>query len=140
METTLPHGLGHLLAPACGLAPSIVGMVLYGSAARGTATSASDIDILVVLSSDTPIRRALYRMVDGIAGIDPKVAVALAHLPSRESLPGGLWLEIARDGKILFDRDGVVSATISRLKDHISSGRSVRMESHGQGYWVHHAK
>lgn len=140
METPLPHGLDLLLDPSCKLAPSIVGMVLYGSVARGTMTPNSDIDVLVVLSADTPLRRGLYNLVDEITGIDPKVSVALVHLPASNMPPGGLWLEVARDGRILHDPSGSVREAMARLRDHISAGRSVRMTTHGQGFWVHHAE
>ena len=29
---------------------------------------------------------------------------------------------------------------IARLREHISAGRSVRLTTHGQGFWVHHAE
>jgi hypothetical protein len=140
METPLPHGLDLLLDPSCKLAPWIVGMVLYGSVARGTMTPNSDIDVLVVLSADTPLRRSLYNLVDEITGIDPKVSVALVHLPVSSGPPGGLWLEVARDGRILHDPSGSVREAMARLQEHISAGRSVRMTTHGQGFWVHHAE
>ena len=38
----------------------LLGVVVYGSWARGEATSASDIDVLVVLAPRVPITRALY--------------------------------------------------------------------------------
>jgi predicted nucleotidyltransferase len=140
MEALLSHGLDLLLDSSCKLSPSIVGMVLYGSAARGTTTPNSDIDVLVVLSADTPLRRGLYNLVDQIKGIDPKVSVALVHLPASDSTPGGIWLEVASHGRILHDPSGSVREAIARLREHISAGRSVRLTTHGQGFWVHHAE
>ena len=60
---SLPFGLNLVVATSHPLASAIVGMVLYGSWARGEATEASDIDILVVMESTFPIRRELYTVI-----------------------------------------------------------------------------
>ena len=66
---------------------SLAGVVAFGSWARGELTDASDIDMLIVVDPDTPVRRAL----DGAEFV---VATASAALAERGGRSGG---EPARD-------------------------------------------
>lgn len=131
----LPYGLERLLSAECSLAPDIIALILYGSHARGEATSASDVDILAVLHRDKKIVRSLYAELDELTV--PPVSIMLAHLPAPAEAFGSLWLEVAQDGKVLFDREQQVTVELSRIRREIAAGRYVRRESHGQGYWVH---
>ena len=87
----------------------LVGVLLYGSWMRGEATDRSDVDALVVLEEGVDLTRALYRSWD---------AQALA------------WA-----GRVLFEREGRVSAQLTRVRRDIVDGRLVRRMVHGQGYW-----
>lgn len=71
----LPHGLNNVLLPSCSLHSDILGMVLYGSQARGDATEISDIDVLVVLDNAKKINRTLYSELDCLEGLDPVYAL-----------------------------------------------------------------
>jgi predicted nucleotidyltransferase len=44
----------------------LVGVVAYGSFARGELAAGSDVDLLVVLAGRVPITRALYRAWEGV--------------------------------------------------------------------------
>lgn len=134
---SLPFGLNHVAASSQPLASAIVGMILYGSWARGEATEASDIDVLMVMEPTVPIRRALYTAVDAIQGIDPRISLFLAHLPAEDVQPGDLWLDISLDGVILADTHGRIANTMDRIRQWIASGKVIRHDIHGQGYWVH---
>ncbi len=133
----LPFGLNLVVATSHPLASAIVGMVLYGSWARGEATEASDIDILVVMESTFPIRRELYTVIDSIEGLDPRISISIAHLPKEEKHPNGLWLEICRDGVILTDTHAQIAEAMDKIRQLVGSGKIIRHETHGQGYWVH---
>lgn len=133
----LPFGLETLIAPGAPLAADILGLVLYGSQARGESRADSDIDILVVLDHSRPITRSLYAELDATAGLDHRASPMLSHLPAHLARPSGLWLEVSLDGSVLFDRKGTVQRALAAIRRTIASGRAVRRESHGQGYWVH---
>jgi hypothetical protein len=133
----LPYGLGGILAPQSELSTDILGLVLYGSEARGEATSASDVDILVVVAAERPITRSLYSQVDATPGLDRRVSLMLSHLPGSAARPGSLWLEVSQDGIVLFDRDRSVTRMCAAIRRQIAAGRMSRRESHGQGYWVY---
>ena len=114
-------------------------VVLFGSVARGQAATDSDTDLLVVFDGDVRVDRALYRHVDAIveAAASPNPpSVQLVSLPPRAEDVGGLWLEAALDGRVLWERGTQVSAFLRRLRDRIASGTMRRRTAHGHPYWV----
>jgi len=111
-----------------------VGLLLFGSRARGDAHAGSDTDLLLVLRDTVRIERELYRTWDKL--LPERVSLHLAHLPASPYEPGSLWLECALDGRIIADPTGRIGETIAELKDLITSGAFVRRTTHGQGYWV----
>lgn len=75
-----------------------IGVVLYGSQARGDATATSDVDLLVVAGHHSPTRAV---------GI---VNVATYDMEQFESARGTLFgMHVARDGIVLHDAGGVQS-------------------------------
>lgn len=85
------------LAPALASANGMRLAVLFGSRARGTARPGSDLDIAVLLDDEedlatlgVALERAVGRRVD---------------LVSLRSAPPLLRFEIARDGRLLFERE-----------------------------------
>jgi hypothetical protein len=117
---------------------SLLGVVLYGSWARGETTDASDVDALVVLDEGIPITRALYRRWDETPctwsnrTVDPH----FVHLPTTAAQTGGLWGEVAIDGIVLFERGLRISRYLGHVRREILSGRLVRRIAHGQPYWA----
>ncbi len=134
---TLPLGLDTLRSVDCSFHNAILGILLYGSHARGDATSRSDIDILVVLDSSVLIQRVLYAEIDSYSGMDQRYSVMLSHLPEPEKRPSTLWLEVAQECVILSDQDHKIAKAITFLQGLIHEGKVLRKESHGQGYWVY---
>jgi predicted nucleotidyltransferase len=116
----------------------LVGVVVYGSWARGEATASSDVDVLVVLDRETSPSRALYRSWDE----EPPtwdgrpVEPHFVRLPDPEERVSGLWAEVATDGVVLLEQDLLVSAHLARVRREIVSGKIVRRFSHGQPYWA----
>jgi predicted nucleotidyltransferase len=116
----------------------LLGVVLFGSQARGDVHDASDADLLIVLESSSPITRELYRRWDearvtwGGRSVEPH----FVHLPDEERTVAGLWAEVALDGIVLHARSATLPVRLARVRRDIASGRIVRRTIHGQPYWV----
>ena len=77
-------------------------IILYGSYARGEASSASDIDVMVVLSGEVVPGREIDRMIDVITDLNLKYDALLAVVPISEkefsSRNSPLLLNVRREG------------------------------------------
>jgi predicted nucleotidyltransferase len=127
------------VARACQLfGERLLGVVAYGSWARGEAGADSDVDLLVVLDGGVSLTRALYREWDAapLRWQDRPVEAHFAHLPPPHETKPGLWAEVALDGVVLFERDLAVSARLAAIRRDIAAGRIVRRVAHGQPYWA----
>ncbi|MBY0384858.1 toxin-antitoxin system HicB family antitoxin [bacterium] len=127
-------------------AHDLMGVVLFGSVVRGDHHASSDVDILIVLKPSKSIDRHLYRLWDEkIANSVPqKLEPQFVNLPPSAAIASSLWLEVAMEGKILYDKDGSVAKHLSSLREQIATGSYQRKISHGHPYWVNmrggHAK
>jgi hypothetical protein len=121
------------------LGDALLGVVVYGSFARGELSTGSDVDLLVVLAERVPITRALYREWE--AGVPPwdgrDVDLHFVHLPDPAAAVSGSWAEAAVCGIVLHDRDLVVSRRLIAIRGRIASGELVRRMAQGQPYWIH---
>jgi len=116
----------------------LVGVVVFGSWARGELAERSDVDLLVVLESSVPLARDLYRAWDRdpLRWEDRPVEPHFAHLPESGGAVGGLWAEVALDGIVLFEKGFRVSSRLAQVRRDIVSGRMVRRMVHGHPYWT----
>ncbi len=124
----------------------LLGVVIYGSWARGEATERSDVDVLIVVDPGRPIVRDLYRLWDEepVLWSDPgagreqprRVEPHFVHLPPIGEVPSGTWAEVALDGVVILDPALVVSRRLVDLRRSIFDGDLVRHEVHGQPYWA----
>ena len=126
-------------------ARELVGVALFGSAARGDATEASDVDLLVVFEPGTRIERSLYDRWDEIVAAggrpdDRRVAPQFVALPASPADAGGIWLEVSREGIVLADRERRLSRFLIALRDLIADGAFSRKTAHGHPYWVREEK
>jgi HEPN domain-containing protein/predicted nucleotidyltransferase len=117
------------------------GIVLFGSRARGQATVSSDTDLLLCLAPRTPLTRSLYSEWDRLAKTHPEalpvdLSPHFARLPGSPEEAGYLWLEIAGDGIVLWERNGSVSRFLESARRYVASGRAVRGQSGGVSCWV----
>jgi predicted nucleotidyltransferase len=112
-----------------------VGIVLFGSVARGEATEKSDIDLLIVLPPSVPITRELYARWEQLK-VSDKYAPQFVQLPKEDHSIGSIWLETSLDGEILYDRDQFLKKTLINIRSQIAQGHYLRKISHGHGYWV----
>jgi hypothetical protein len=117
---------------------SLLGVVAFGSWARGEAGARSDVDLLVVVERRVEIGRRLYQRWDEapVSWNGRRVEPHFVHLPERGAHLSGLWAEVATDGVVLFDRGLVVSRLLVAYRHEIMAGRLVRRTVHGQTYWV----
>jgi len=114
----------------------LVGVVAFGSWARGEAGPASDVDVLVVLEAAQPLTRGLYRAWDEspLYWREHPVEPHLVHLPEPGAV-GTVWAEAAIDGVVLFERGLRISQQLAVVRRDIAAGRLVRRTVHGQPYW-----
>ncbi len=115
----------------------LVGVVAFGSWARGEAGPQSDLDVLVVLDAGRPLIRSLYQAWDeeALAWETHAVQTHLVHLPEAGAA-GTVWAEAAIDGIVLFERDLSISRRLTVVRRDIADGRLVRRTVHGQPYWA----
>jgi predicted nucleotidyltransferase len=117
------------------LGDSLQGVVLFGSVARAAARRDSDIDLLIVLSSDSEVTRRLYGDWDTRF---PEEALSphFVRLPDRAATAGTVWLEASVDGILWYDREGGVSRCLAAIRRMIAKGQISRREAYGLPYWV----
>jgi predicted nucleotidyltransferase len=127
---------GHLLQALTDmLGESLLGVLLFGSVAREEYHDGSDIDLLVVVTSELPLTRRLYaRWDERFAG--NLHSPHFVHLPASIEEAGSIWFEAAVDGIVLHDSDGRVSRFLSQIRRAIAAGRLVRRFAYGYPYWI----
>lgn len=106
-----------LQALSSGLGDRLVAVALFGSRARGGGGEESDWDLLVVAEGlpESPLERQV-----SLKGLLPPGCEAVSLLPRTpeefEDHVPSLYLDIALDGKILYDPQGYLSERLSRLR------------------------
>lgn len=132
---------GVVLAIRSRAGSDLVGVVVYGSFARGELATGSDVDLLVVLDAGMPITRSLYREWEGAvpAWNGRETDLHFVHLPAPADRVSGSWAEAAVCGIVLYDKDLAVSRRLIGIRERIAAGGLVRRMSQGQPYWIHEA-
>ncbi|MFM8414510.1 MAG: nucleotidyltransferase domain-containing protein [Planctomycetota bacterium] len=132
---------GVVLAIRCRLGSDLVGVVVYGSFARGELATGSDVDLLVVLTEGVPITRSLYRDWEGVLPDwnGREIDLHFVHLPRAADRVSASWAEAAVCGIVLYDRALEVSRRLIGIRERIAAGGLVRRMSQGQPYWIHEA-
>lgn len=120
----------------------LVGLILFGSVARGEAGEHSDIDLLLVMRPETRITRSFYsrweafcRELGGMHELD-RISPHFAKLPRSAAEAGGLWYEAALEGIVLWERDRRVSGLFRTVREAVAHGRIRRRLLHGSPYWI----
>lgn len=114
---------------------ALLGIVLFGSRARGEGATHSDYDYLVVVDQSVTIDRKLYRLVDNVFD-DPLVSCHVVKLPMNMDNVGSLWLEVAIDGIVEYDSNLRVQSFLRSIRKQVALGRWLRKVAHGHPYWV----
>lgn len=115
----------------------LLGVLVLGSWARGTAAASSDIDVLVVIDGSAPLTRDLYRAWDRepLAFEGRAIDAHMAHLSEPGAPPTAVWCEAAIDAIVWYDRDGAIVRRLGEVRRAIAEGAVVRAFAHGQPYW-----
>lgn len=116
----------------------LCGIVLFGSYATGDASSESDVDLMIIMERDVPIERGLYRWWDENIVWEERAALSPHFVGMIDDADGagGLWLEVATSGKIIYQRDSVLNDLFYSVEKLISDGRVRKYISNGHSYWV----
>jgi predicted nucleotidyltransferase len=116
----------------------LVGLVAFGSWARGDLTDESDVDLLVVVEQSVAIVRPLYRPWDEhrLSWDGRPVEVHIVHLPEPGETPRGFWAEAALEGIVLFERGLTLSRRLVEIRRRVAAGEISRRHAHGRAYWV----
>ncbi len=118
------------------LGANLVSIVLFGSRARGDSKKQSDWDLLVI-ANELP-KRYLERHLFLRTLLAPELAsisfVAKTQREFESYLPS-LYLDIALDGKILYDPDGYAFSRIKYLRNLIVKSGLVREHSTAGDTW-----
>lgn len=122
-----------VIIPAFG--KKLIGVLLFGSAARGEMKRDSDIDILIVLK-DAHFDRDIYDRIKTISINDHTVSPLVVQLPTNEEALRSVWLEASIDGVMLFDTDFTLSRLLSHIRLQIISGVVKRRLAYGVPYWL----
>jgi hypothetical protein len=117
------------------LGDSLMGIVVFGSVARGAARRESDVDLLIVLDVNQEVTRRLYSLWDDCFQGDA-LSPHFVRLPARAEDAGTVWLEATVDGVILHDRDGKVSRFLADIRRTTAEGHLSRRSAYGMPYWV----
>lgn len=118
---------------------SLLGVVVFGSWARGESSWDSDVDTLLIADNHLPITRGLYRQWDDEPALEwdgHVIEPHFVHLLADDETPSGLWAEVAIDGLILFERKLLVSRALAGVKRQILEKRTSHRVVDGNSYWV----
>ncbi len=119
------------------LGDRLVAVVLFGSRARGDARPDSDWDLLVIgeeLPEGYWDRHRLIR--EALLGQHSAGVSVVAKTPKEfESNLAPLYLDIALDGQVLFDRDGYARRKLEELRRIIQRAGLFRQQTESGDIW-----
>lgn len=119
----------------------LLGMVVFGSVARGTATKASDLDILIILDRSKKLGKDLYTQWDKFLERDNvntfgrDLSPHFVHMVEDLEKLGSLWLEVALEGRVIFEQNAQCTQLLQKIRSKISEGHYKKSYSYGIPYW-----
>ena len=112
-------------------------VLLFGSQARGEGTAESDVDLFVIAEGlpERTFQRHLY-LVDLLPPTTERTISVSARTPKEfESHIPFLYLDLALDGKILYDPSGYAEKRLSYLRQLMRAARLHRETLPEGHYW-----
>jgi len=130
--------LDQVVAALCeGLGERLKAVVLFGSRARGDATPGSDWDLFILAEGlpEHPFDR--HRMVIQLLPSTLPAAISVVAKSQSEFEAGltPLYLDIALDGKILYDPQGYAAERLASLKRLLEEAGLYRMRTEAGDEW-----
>jgi predicted nucleotidyltransferase len=127
--------------------PGLVSLALFGSVARGTMRSDSDVDILVVVDS---LPKGRLRRVEQFRPVRERVASAIAEAteagiqtrlspvfktPGEIEAGSPLLLDMTEDARLLFDRGNFLARRLAELRGRLDCLGARRVWLGDAWYW-----
>ncbi len=111
----------------------LLGAVIFGSYAAGKATNQSDLDLLVVGSGLRQKRQHRTAQIGELKRILPEVPLDVSLVTPEEassnfSNHNPLFLDIAEDGVLLIDKEGLLARMIEETRRYVRARGITRME------------
>ncbi|MEW6095055.1 MAG: nucleotidyltransferase domain-containing protein [bacterium] len=121
-----------------GFGESLSGVILYGSRARGEAVASSDYDVFILIDGSlpkSPFKRS--KLIMSKIKDRKNINFILRTKAEFETSFPSLYLDLALDGKVLFDKKDYVKCKLERIKELLREAGLVREKrSYGFGwYW-----
>ena len=133
-------GQVEMLAAACvdAFGNQLAALAVFGSVGRGTASDASDVDLLLVLASRPGGRTACLRQFKSVeeraALRDLDLAPVFRTVQElKEGFP--LLLDMVDDAQILYDPLHLMTDALARLRARLQELGARRIEYKGSWYW-----
>ena len=125
-----------------------VGILQFGSSVRGEMGKNSDIDLLIILPEETPLKRKLYKEWDILyknfikekKADKTAVSVHFTHLPQNFETLSVLWPEVAIEGQWQYCSSLKAMTVLTKIRNLVAHGEYIRKTAHGQPYWVRRRK
>lgn len=116
----------------------LLGIVGFGSYAKGQQTESSDIDLLIILDASIPLTRSLYRWWDTHVHwiSSTELNAHFIHLPRHIQNATGIWFEVAQNHHMLYQQKSKVAPFFKKAIGAIQKGQLRQYWSHGHPYWV----
>jgi len=116
---------------------NLISIVLFGSRARGETKETSDCDLFIIAKElpAKPFKRVLF-IRDALKGrFDEKICI-IARTPKEvlSDFPP-LYLNLALDGIILFDKDDFFKNLQGKIRNIIRQAGLQRKRDNGEFYW-----
>jgi predicted nucleotidyltransferase len=120
-----------------GMGDHLISVVLFGSQARHEGRADSDWDLLVIAEGlpERAFARRLY--LKNLLPVDCRGIVSiLARTPAEfEAQLSSLYLDIALDGRVLYDRSGYMSRRLTALRQHMGEIGLYRERTPAGDWW-----
>lgn len=114
----------------------LVSAVLFGSRARGEGSGDSDWDLLVIAEGLAESYWDRHRVIhQALSNVGGTVSVVAKTPEEFESYLAPLYLDVALDGQVLFDRNGYVSGKLGELRRIIKRTGLYREQTAAGDIW-----